>query len=181
MLPGPNVDLRALEPGDVAILAGWLSDIDFNGEFEAFDQVSATELEKDVLGGDIDWFIVQTKDGRPIGFVNNGRLGRRTWIGYALVPEERGHGRATEAVHLLVDYLFLHRDIPRIQAETHPDNHASGRVLEKTGFCREGRLRMSTFSRGTWRDTVLYSIVRDDWRGPKLLPLGHGAGASDPT
>lgn len=181
MLPGPSVDLRAIEPSDIPLLALWLNDIDFNGEFERFDQASVRELETDVLGGDVGWLIVQKKDGSPVGFVNHGRAAGRTWIGYALVPGERGHGYASEAVQLLVDYLFLHRDISRIQAETHPDNRASGRVLERVGFRREGRLRQVTFSRGVWRDTVLYSIVRDDWHEPKLLPLGHVERLADPS
>jgi hypothetical protein len=78
---------------------------------------------------------------------------------------------------VIVDYLFLHKDIGRIQAETHPDNDASRRILEKVGFTFEGRIRRSFFSRGSWRDTAMHSILREEWREPKVLP----AGAPPPT
>jgi RimJ/RimL family protein N-acetyltransferase len=75
-----------------------------------------------------------------------------------LVPDERGKGYGSESVQLIVDYLFLNKYIVRIQAEIHPQNEASSRVLEKAGFSKEGILRKSFFSRGVWRDTTLYSI-----------------------
>ena len=53
-----------------------------------------------------------------------------------LVPEERGKGYGGESVQLMVDYLFLTKDVVRIQAETHPQNEASSRVLEKAGFSK---------------------------------------------
>jgi RimJ/RimL family protein N-acetyltransferase len=61
----------------------------------------------------------------------------------------------------------------RIQAETHPANVASQRVLEKAGFVREGVIRRSCFSRGAWRDPALYSLLREEWREPRVLPAGY--------
>ena len=108
----------------------------------------------------------------PLGYVNHGRAAGRLWIGFTLLPEARGRGFAGEAVVILVDYLFLHEQVERIQAETHPDNHASQRVLEKAGFTLEGRLRRTVFSRGRWRDTLMFSLLRDEWLRPRLLPAG---------
>ena len=90
-----------------------------------------------------------------------------------LVPEARGKGYGSDAVQVIVDYLFLHKEIVRIQAETHPDNITSQRVLEKAGFSREGLIRKSFFSRGTWRDTAMYSLLREEWREPRVLPAGR--------
>lgn len=89
-----------------------------------------------------------------------------------LVPEERGKGFGSEAVKLMVDYLFLHKDIVRIQAETHPSNTASQGILVKAGFSKEAIIRKVFFSRGVYRDTALYSILREGWREPKILPKG---------
>ncbi len=86
-----------------------------------------------------------------------------------MIPSERGKGYGTEAVRIMVDYLFLSKNIMRIQAETHPENVASHRVLEKARFRREGTIRKSFFSRGVWRDTVLFSILREEWKEPKIL------------
>jgi len=90
-------------------------------------------------------------------------------IGYYVVPSERRKGFGTEAVRMMVDYLFLAKNIVRIQAETHPRNVASHRILANAGFTKEGTIRKSFFSRGVWRDTVLFSILRDEWKQPQIL------------
>jgi RimJ/RimL family protein N-acetyltransferase len=43
--------------------------------------------------------------------------GKLTAIGYALLPNERGKGYGSEAVKIIVDYLFLSKNMVRIQAE----------------------------------------------------------------
>jgi ribosomal-protein-alanine N-acetyltransferase len=129
---------------------------DFVGEFEPISQETLGDLEKqyDNLGGG-HWFFVEKKDGTKIGYIAHFKSKGCVAIGYMLVPNERSEGYGGEAVQLMVDYLFLTKDIVRIQAETHPDNIASQRVLEKSGFTKEGLIRKSFFSRGTYRDTSM--------------------------
>jgi RimJ/RimL family protein N-acetyltransferase len=55
-------------------------------------------------------------------------------IGYAIVPEYRGRGIATEAAGGLVGWAFSHPEVTAVKAETLPDGHASIRVLEKLGM-----------------------------------------------
>jgi RimJ/RimL family protein N-acetyltransferase len=59
-------------------------------------------------------------------------------IGYGIVPSQQGHGFATQAVDLLVKEAFLKAEIQTIAAYTVPMNSASGRVLEKNQFVRNG-------------------------------------------
>jgi RimJ/RimL family protein N-acetyltransferase len=68
-----------------------------------------------------------------------------------------------------VDCLFLSGNIVRIQAGTNVRNKASQRVLEKAGFKKEGITRKSAFVRGEWADAYLYSIIREEWKEPKIL------------
>jgi RimJ/RimL family protein N-acetyltransferase len=171
MIAGPRVDLRLVKPDDVPLLARWLGDAAVSGDFERFDQATPADMAREV-GGDVAWYVLQTKEGVPVGYLNHGRVGGRLWIGFTLLPESRGRGFAGEAAVLLVDYVFLHEQVERIQAETHPDNRASQRVLEKAGFQLEGRLRRTVFSRGQWRDTLMYSLLRDEWVQPRLLSAG---------
>ena len=176
MIHGPNVDLRLVEPDDLPELARWLSDAEVSGQFERFDQTTLADMAREV-GGGVAWYIVQTKEGAPVGYVNHGRAAGRLWIGFTLLPEARGRGFASEAALLLVDYLFLHEQVERIQAETHPENRSSQRVLEKASFQLEGRLRRTVFSRGRWRDTLMYSLLREEWQQPRLLPAGAPYGS----
>jgi RimJ/RimL family protein N-acetyltransferase len=87
----------------------------------------------------------------------------------ALLPSERSRGFRTEAVMIMVDYLFLSKDIARVQAHADIKNVASQRVLEKAGFKKEGVVRKRIYHKGEWRDNCLYSILREEWKEPKIL------------
>jgi RimJ/RimL family protein N-acetyltransferase len=92
-------------------------------------------------------------------------------IGHVLIPSERGKGYGTEAVNIIVDYLFLSKEIVRIQAITDVSNLTSQKVLQKSGFRKEGTIRKSTFIRGEWRDGCVYSILREEWKKPGALSI----------
>jgi RimJ/RimL family protein N-acetyltransferase len=68
----------------------------------------------------------------------------------------------------MVDYLFLSKSMVRIQARIDPENIASWKALEKNGFTREGILRKTCYCRGAWKDDVIYSILREEWKEPKI-------------
>jgi RimJ/RimL family protein N-acetyltransferase len=78
-----------------------------------------------------------------------------------------GRGYTTEAVQLLVDYLFATKKQHRIHLVIVPENAASRRVAEKCGFVLEGTARGAFFNDGRNQDVLLYSLLRDDprpWR-----------------
>ncbi|MEM8809676.1 MAG: GNAT family protein [Cyanobacteria bacterium P01_G01_bin.38] len=58
-------------------------------------------------------------------------------IGYFLDFREHNHGYATEALLAVIDWLFCHTDVERIEAGVTLHNIPSYRVLEKAGFIRE--------------------------------------------
>jgi aminoglycoside 6'-N-acetyltransferase len=168
LLEGNNVNLRVVEKGDLPLIAEWLNNpLFFN--YAPFPQRSRAELERqyDSLPSESKWFVVEKKDGSKIGFIYHELEGSQTEIGYALLPSERNKGYGTEAITIIVDYLFLTRQIVRIQATTDLRNKASRRVLEKNGFQREGIIRKAGFVRGQWRDEYLYGILREEWKEPK--------------
>lgn len=86
-------------------------------------------------------------------------------MGVIVAPGFRGQGVGTRAQRLLVEYLFTHTPVNRIEATTEITNLAEQRALEKAGFTREGVLRGGGFRDGAWQDGVLYGIVRDDLKG----------------
>lgn len=59
-------------------------------------------------------------------------------LGYHLLPSAWGHGYATEAAAAVVEHAFGTLGAAALFAGHHPDNVASGRVLEKLGFARTG-------------------------------------------
>ncbi len=91
---------------------------------------------------------------------------RSAELGFGLRKDARGQGLATEAAELVVDFGFRVLGLHRITAGHHPDNVASGRLLERLGMKREGRLRENLLSHGTWRDSIVYSVLEHEWRRP---------------
>jgi len=57
-------------------------------------------------------------------------------IGYTLMPAQQGKGYATEAVHALIETLFVKYGKRRIIASADPSNTSSVRLLERVGFQR---------------------------------------------
>ena len=172
MLEGKNVNLRIMEKEDLPLLQQWWNSLEFSGIYNPIDeQRSKADMEKqyEKLGSEKAWFLILKKDGSKIGFLGMG-MGVFGWqIGYVLIPSERGKGYCTEAVRLAVDYLFMSKDIVRVQAGTFTDNVASQRVLEKSGFKREGTIRKGMLAWGIWVDLYIHSILREEWKEPKIL------------
>jgi ribosomal-protein-alanine N-acetyltransferase len=70
----------------------------------------------------------------------------------------------SEAVSLLVAFLFETRPVERIQATALPGNKGSQQVLQKCGFQFEGIMRRALFHRGRAEDVHLFAIVRGEHR-----------------
>ncbi len=83
-------------------------------------------------------------------------------LGYWLAKSFWGKGHATAACTALVKYLFDRYDLRRIEAHAHGGNLASQRVLEKSGFRREGILRRAVIKGGEVRDMHLFGLLRSE-------------------
>ena len=90
-------------------------------------------------------------------------------LGYELHPEHWGRGYATEAAFALVNFGFQELGLNRISSWCIADNDASARVLERLGFRQEGRLRRHQHFKGRWWDTLLYALLRDEWKMQRRL------------
>jgi RimJ/RimL family protein N-acetyltransferase len=59
-------------------------------------------------------------------------------VGYWLLPGARGRGLATSAVRLISRWAFDELDVSSVRLTTAPENDASQRVAERSGFRRLG-------------------------------------------
>ena len=86
-------------------------------------------------------------------------------LGYIFFPHGRGRGYATRAVRLVAGWVFG-LGVGRLQARTSLDNVASERVLERTGFQREGIARSGFVLplSGEWVDTTMWSLLPGELR-----------------
>jgi len=84
-------------------------------------------------------------------------------IGYRLHKDFWSRGIATEAVRMMVDYLFHEIGISRIQAYVMPENTRSHPVLLRNGFQKEGTIRQGHVWTGKGVvDLTLYSLLASD-------------------
>lgn len=85
-------------------------------------------------------------------------------IGYFLAESHWGRGIASEAVKILLDFLFMDVNVNRIHAEVMPPNDTSKKVLLKNGFIKEGMLRQAALWSGKGIvDLEIYSILEEDY------------------
>jgi RimJ/RimL family protein N-acetyltransferase len=164
LLKGGKVSLSIVEKNDLPLLKEWYNDVDFAGDYERISQNSIGDLEKwyeDCVANEGQWFFIGKQDGTKIGHLSQIKTGGRVQIGYAAIPEERRKGYASDAVQIMVDYLFLSKNIVRMQAETNPENKASIKVLQKAGFRQEAVLRKAeTRLQSEFQPTVGVSYER---------------------
>lgn len=86
----------------------------------------------------------------------------RAEVGYWLLPEGRGRGRATRALQLVSRWALSEPRIARLELSTSPENTASQRVAERSGFQREGVLRSHHEVGGRREDAVFFSLLPGD-------------------
>jgi [ribosomal protein S5]-alanine N-acetyltransferase len=94
------------------------------------------------------------------------RDGGRVELGYWLLPEGRGRGRATRALRLVSHWALSQPGVARLELVTSPDNAASQRVAERSGFRREGILRSYHVVGGRREDAVFFSLLPGDLDAP---------------
>ena len=80
-------------------------------------------------------------------FIERDNDGRGS-VGYWLLEDGRGKGRATRAVRLMASWALPEMRLGRLQLHADPENVASQRVAERAGFTREGILRAYNSRRG---------------------------------
>ncbi|HSH80005.1 MAG TPA: GNAT family protein [Herpetosiphonaceae bacterium] len=109
-----------------------------------------------------------------IGRVTLSRVTRRAFqncgVGYWLDMTHNGRGYMTEAVRLVVGYAFGELGFHRVEAATLLHNVGSIRVLEKTGFRREGLALRYLQINGRWQDHYLWAITSEEWPAAGTLP-----------
>ena len=83
-----------------------------------------------------------------------------TWIG----REFQKTGLNRNCKYLLLQYCFENIGVERVEFRTDERNTTSRQAIERTGAKQEGILRSHTLmSDGYRRNTVCYSILKDEW------------------
>lgn len=171
MLKGKTITLRPVRESDLEQLYTDHVEIDNRGDFFPRGILAQPAFYKQFhetgfWGKDDGMLVISAPDGALWGhiefFKTVNYLDEYELSYHVYTPEQRGKGVATEAVNLLVRYLFETKRVNRIRLVIHPDNKASRRLAEKCGFRHEGTARGAWYHRGHHQDVEVYAILHDE-------------------
>ncbi|HEX8919607.1 MAG TPA: GNAT family protein, partial [Chloroflexota bacterium] len=72
-------------------------------------------------------------------------------------------GFASEAVRLRTQFAFQELNLERLESESYEANLSMHRALQKSGYQKVGHRRHHMFRSGSWHDTFIFEVLRDDW------------------
>jgi ribosomal-protein-alanine N-acetyltransferase len=177
MLKGKLITLRLVRETDIEALYTYHLDIDNRGDYfprgvlsqpnyrKHFHETGfwSKELEegmlimvssKDEILGHIEFF-------KTVNYLDEYELSYQLYD-----TQHRSKGMTTEAVNLMVRYLFETKRVNRIRLVIHPNNVASRRLAEKCGFKHEGTARGAWYNKGKHQDVEIYAILHEDVINP---------------
>jgi RimJ/RimL family protein N-acetyltransferase len=172
MLTGKVINLRPVRERDIDVLWEKHIDIEDRGPFFPIGVMSAPRFrrqfnESGFWAEDDGMLVIVDKDDAIVGhieFFQTVKYLDELELSYQIYGSaNRGKGIASEAVRLMTRYLFERRKNNRIRLIIHPDNKASRRVAEKTGYQYEGIARGAWFNRGKNHDVAVYSALREEF------------------
>jgi len=111
------------------------------------------------------FLIIRASDGSLVGGLTLANIRRGVaqagslgyWMGLPFVRQ----GYMTAAVRAIVPFAFAGLRLHRVEAACIPSNQGSIKLLEKTGFVREGYAREYLCINGTWQDHLLFARLKD--------------------
>jgi [ribosomal protein S5]-alanine N-acetyltransferase len=171
MLHGQAISLRLVREKDLSELYELMTDLDARGSYFPLGVMSEPALraafEKDGFWDTDEGMLLMTSsDGEIVGEIEYFPVTHYLQgyeLSYQLFGKHHaGHGYTSEAVGLLVGYIFGRKRVNRVQLNIHPDNAASRRVAQKCGFTLEGRMRGCWFHQGIYHDLEIWSLLRDE-------------------
>jgi RimJ/RimL family protein N-acetyltransferase len=179
---GRLIRLRAVEPED------WQS-------FHEFDQDSAIQRAADMIRppwsaartrewaekaalktveNDAVWLAVESlEDGAVAGMTSTHEIDHRSGrfsYGIALGTAFHRRGYASEAVRLLLAFMFGERRFHKCESQVVAFNEASIALHRGLGFQEEGRLRDHEFLMGRHHDTVLFGMTAAEFTARHPYP-----------
>lgn len=169
-----RLTLRQLSIDDAADLLAVFSDPEVTRYWSTPPWTSLEEAEQSIqesiasyAGHDNLRLAIALKDSnRLIGTISLYRIqagNRRADIGYALARAHWRRGYLSEAMPAFLTYGFEVLNLNRVEADIDPRNAASGQLLEKMAFLREGTMRERWIVNGEVCDTAFYGLIRSDW------------------
>jgi RimJ/RimL family protein N-acetyltransferase len=167
-----TIRLRPLEKGDMELKVKWFNDpkvnktlvlnekLQLDKSLEWFDKAVRDDSRRD--------FIIETKDGEPIGVTGLLEIDRvhGTAQCFCVIGQKRfwGKGIGTLVHSLLLQLAFDEMNLHKIWALIYTNNQAIIKIIEKLGFKIEGTLREEKYIAGKRIDMFRIGVLRNEFK-----------------
>lgn len=181
MIYGKRIRLTAPEREDLPLFVEWLNDPEVRNGLALFLPMSNAREEQwfeDMLKRPPETHPLTIEVQEKADWVKIGNLGffdihpqtHSAEVGIMIGNKNywnKGYG--TEAMELLLQHGFETLNLHRIMLRVYAFNPRAIRSYQKAGFVEEGRMRQSVYKNGAYHDTLIMSVLRDEWGGRKPL------------
>ena len=183
-IPGRFIDLERLNNDHIpeleliAIDEKIWENLPYKIKGKASFDVFVKELQTKNLNNQQVTYVVRNKTTRQVcgstGFINIDAINQQLEIGPTwLSPIVWGTKINIESKYLLLTSCFEQLNCMRVEFRTRETNIRSQKAIEKIGGIKEGVLRCHRKNDdGTFRNTIMYSIIQPEWPATKILLEG---------
>ncbi|MFH1687105.1 MAG: GNAT family protein [bacterium] len=167
-LVGQKVYLRPTTPTDISNMYLWSVLTEPQSQtchprlFRTADESVEAYKSRTITDTQQRFAVCRKKDKTPVGIVSFfglNTLNRSAELGLLIDPDEHRQGYGSDALKVLVTYLFRYRGLNKVHAQTGGFNTATVALLEKLGFKRDAVLRDHYFWDGSFHPGYVYSLL----------------------
>jgi ribosomal-protein-alanine N-acetyltransferase len=170
-----DIYLRAFELDDYKLINTWRKDDEIyrlagGNKYFVSSERDRKWVEEKIQASSTELYlaIALKTNHQMIGYASlcdiETRNGRADWSGIVIGPtEHRGHGYASQAIYLLLEYAFDELRLHRVSGSWLDDHKVSQFTAQLMGFMQEGVLRDYVYKGGKYHDVLIMSILREEF------------------
>jgi diamine N-acetyltransferase len=169
-LKGKHIYLRALEPTDLDFLYALENDENIWEVSETSTPYSKMILKdylknsyKDIYEAKQLRLAICNNANETIGFIDLFDFNpKHSRAGVGIIVKDdtnKNKGIGTEALSLLINYVFTHLNLHQLYANITQDNAASIKLFTKLGFTKVGEKKDWIYTNGTYKNELLYQLI----------------------
>jgi RimJ/RimL family protein N-acetyltransferase len=174
MLEGKIVNLRPMEPEDLARDFTWINDREVTRFLAARYPISKAAEERwlsELPPNDFSHGLrmaIETKDGTHIGNLDLHQLSAEdSKAGLGIMIGDKAYwsnGYGSDAIITLLRFAFDEMNLNRVWLHVYDFNDRAVACYQKCGFQIEGRLRQHNYAEGRYFDSIVMGCLRDEFR-----------------
>ena len=140
----------------------WVLPPDTSALFESY-------VQRTTQGNQRSFFVCREPTGEIAGVINANEIVRgcflSAYLGFYAFAPHAGTGAMTLGLAAVIEQLFSHEGLHRLEANVQPANRRSLALVRRLGFRHEGFSPRYLKIAGRWRDHERWALLADDWRG----------------